>query len=68
MAFVVIVLQELIQGKGVIQGLQEGDPINLACAGAFVVSVAALTGFLALKGDNDYVARYLEELEASKRR
>jgi hypothetical protein len=61
MAFVVVVLQELIQGKGVCQGLQEGDPINIAIAGVFVVSIGALTAYLAFKGDDDYVTRYLEE-------
>jgi hypothetical protein len=55
MAFVIVFLQELIQGKGVIQGVAEGDPINLAILGAVVVSTIGLTGFLALKGDDDYV-------------
>ena len=30
MAFVVVLVQELVQGKGVIQGIREGDPVNLA--------------------------------------
>mmetsp|Transcript_22472 Transcript_22472/g.46821 ORF Transcript_22472/g.46821 Transcript_22472/m.46821 type:complete len:134 (+) Transcript_22472:144-545(+) len=55
MAFVFVFLQELIQGKGVVQGIQEGDPVNLAAAGAFFVTALGLTGFLALKGDDDYV-------------
>jgi hypothetical protein len=61
MAFVFVVLQELIQGKGVIQGLQEGDPANIAGLGAFLVTIAGLTGFLALKGDNDYVSEALKK-------
>ena len=55
MAFVFIFLQELISGKGVIQGIAEGDPINLATAGLFALTMAGLTGFLALKGAEDYV-------------
>mmetsp|Transcript_749 Transcript_749/g.981 ORF Transcript_749/g.981 Transcript_749/m.981 type:complete len:132 (+) Transcript_749:86-481(+) len=55
MAFVMVFLQEAIQGKGVIVGLQEGDPVNQIAAGAFFVTVAGLVGFLAFKGDDDYV-------------
>lgn len=61
MAFVFVVLQELIQGKGVIEGVQQGDPINLACLGAFGLSVLGLTVWLAIKGDDDFVARELEK-------
>jgi len=57
MAFVVVLLQELVQGKGVVQGVQEGDPFNLAVLGAFVVTVVGLTGWLAIKGDDDYVSQ-----------
>lgn len=55
MAFVLVFLQELIQGKGVIQGLQEGDPVNIASAAAFAVFLLSFTAFLAIKGDDDYV-------------
>jgi len=55
MAFVFVFLQELIQGKGVVQGLQEGDPINTAGVAAFLVCAGGLTAFLAFKGDDDYV-------------
>lgn len=54
MAFVWIFLQELVTGKGVIQGIQEGDWFFLANAGLFGVSVLALTVWLAIKGENDY--------------
>jgi hypothetical protein len=60
MAFVIVFLQELIQGKGVIQGIQEGDPVNIAGLALFAVSALGLTGFLAIKGDDDYVKRDLE--------
>ncbi|CAB9509120.1 Transcriptional regulator [Seminavis robusta] len=55
MAFLVIFIQELVQGKGVIQGFQEGDPANVAGFAGFFLTIAGLTGFLALKGKNDYV-------------
>jgi hypothetical protein len=60
MCFVFVLIQELIQGKGVVEGLQQGDPLNLACAGIAVLSIVGLTGFLALKGSDDYVDRELE--------
>ena len=61
MAFVVVMIQELVQGKGVVQGVQEGDPLNLAFLGAFAVTAVGLTGWLALKGDDDYVNQDLEK-------
>ena len=61
MAFVIVLLQELIQGKGVVQGVQEGDPLNVAILGAFVVTVVGLTGWLTIKGEDDYVSRDLEK-------
>ena len=57
MAFVVIFLQELIQGKGVIEGVRQGDALNLAFAGVTFVAVAGLTAILALQGDDDYVSK-----------
>ena len=57
MAFVVVLVQELVQGKGVIQGIREGDPVNLAVLGAFVVSTVALLGWLIYQGADDYVER-----------
>jgi hypothetical protein len=49
MAFTIVVLQELIQGKGVIQGIQEGNIVNLVVAGAAALSVVFLTAFLAVQ-------------------
>ena len=57
MAFVVVLVQELVQGKGVIQGIREGDPVSLAVLGAFVVSAVALLGWLIYQGADDYVER-----------
>mmetsp|Transcript_32379 Transcript_32379/g.76157 ORF Transcript_32379/g.76157 Transcript_32379/m.76157 type:complete len:145 (+) Transcript_32379:126-560(+) len=53
-AFVWIFLQELVTGKGVIQGIDEGDWFFLLNAGIFGVGVVGLTGWLALQGDDDY--------------
>ena len=60
MAFVLILIQELVQGKGVIQGLQEGDPVNYIVAGGFFVTVLGFTAFLAIKGDDDYVDKAMK--------
>jgi hypothetical protein len=51
MAFVIVLLQELVTGKGVIQSIQDDDAIGLAGLGFFVVSVVGLTAFLISKGD-----------------
>lgn len=55
MCFVVVVLQELITGKGVIQGLQEGNPINIAMLGLTGFSGIALTVWLAIKGKDTFI-------------
>lgn len=62
MGFTLVFIQELIQGKGVIQGIQEGNPVNLAIFAATVVFLVGFTGFLALKGENSYVDEELKKL------
>lgn len=64
MAFVVVFLQELVQGKGVIQGIQDGDAINLAMLAVTVVLTLGWTAFLAIQGDDDYVKRELEKMDS----
>lgn len=59
MCFTEVLLQELIQGKGVVEGLQQGDAVNVAFAAITVVSILGLTGFLAMKGADSYVDREL---------
>jgi len=54
MAFVWIFLQELVTGKGVLQGIDEGNWFFLLNAGLFGVAVVGLTGWLAIQGDDDY--------------
>merc|ERR1712127_877190 len=54
MGFTIVLLQELITGKGVIQGIQDGDFINYAFLGLAGVSVIGLTIFLAIKGSDTY--------------
>ena len=60
MAFTVTFLQELIQGKGVFKGLEEGDPVNLAFLALAVVSTGGMTAWLAFQGEADYT---LEETD-----
>jgi len=57
-AFVVIFLQELIQGKGVIQGISDGDFFNYFVLGLTALGTVGLTVWLAIKGDDS-----LEEIE-----
>lgn len=57
MCFTIVLLQELISGKGVIQGIQEGNPFNVAMAGITFASLAGLTVFLAIKGKDDYIPK-----------
>jgi hypothetical protein len=54
MAFVFVFLQELVTGKGVIQGVQEGDTLNIACLGVAVLSTVGLTAWLAIQGTDEY--------------
>lgn len=56
MGFVVVLLQELIFGKGVVAGIQDGDVGALLMAGLTAVSIVGLSAFLAFKGkENDIV-------------
>lgn len=50
MGFTFVLLQELITGKGVVQGIQEGDPFNMVCLGLGVAGIVGLTAFLTFKG------------------
>lgn len=54
MAFVWVFLQELITGKGVFKGIEEGDLFFVANLGLAVLSMVGLTAWLAIKGDDDY--------------
>ena len=53
--FTIVLLQELITGKGVVQGLQEGNFLNIAFLGVTVVSVVGLSAFLAIKGKEKFI-------------
>ena len=55
MCFVTVLLQELITGQGVVQGLQEGNPVNIAVLGFTGVSLVALTAWLAFKGKVQFI-------------
>ena len=51
MAFVIVLLQEAITGKGVIQAVQDGDAIGYAFLALAGLSTVGLTIWLAIKGD-----------------
>ena len=53
MAFTVVLLQELITGKGVIASWQDGDSIAYVMAGLTAATVLGLTVFLAIKGEEN---------------
>ncbi len=55
MGFTVVLLQELVTGKGVIQSFQEGDALAYIMLGATALSVVGLSGFLAVKGKDKYI-------------
>lgn len=55
MCFTVVLLQELITGKGVIQGLQEGSVFGLAMVGLTGFSILGLSAFLAVKGKDKFI-------------
>ncbi len=57
--FTVVLLQELVTGKGVVEGIQEGNVFNLAMTGITGVSILGLTLFLLLKGKDSEIS--LEE-------
>ena len=50
MGFTVVLLQELITGKGVVAGLKDGDVFSYVMLGLTGLSVVGLTVFLAIKG------------------
>ena len=51
MAFTIVLIQELLFGKGVIQGIQDGDFGAKLMVGLTGVTILGLTGWLALKGN-----------------
>ena len=53
--FTIVLLQELISGKGVVEGIQEGNIFSLAMAGITGVSILGLSAFLALKGKDSEI-------------
>ena len=51
MAFVIVLLQEAVTGKGVIAAINDGDLAGYAFLGLAVVSTLGLSIWLAIKGD-----------------
>lgn len=52
MGFIVVFIQELATGKGVVAGFQDGDLISYIMAGLTVFSIVALTAWLAIEDRN----------------
>ena len=59
MAFIFVILQEAVTGKGVIQGITEGDPLFIVGLAVTAASIVALSVLLAIKGDDNYVDKDL---------
>lgn len=55
MAFVVVLLQEAVTGKGVVASVQDGDALGYAFLALAGVSTLGLTLWLAIKGDESDV-------------
>jgi len=51
MAFITVLLQELITGKGIFKSYNDGDTIAYVMLGFAVLSTVGLTIFLAFKGE-----------------
>ena len=51
MAFVIVLLQEAITGKGVVDAVRDGDAVGYAFLGLAGLSTVGLTIWLAIKGD-----------------
>lgn len=51
MAFVIVLLQEAITGKGVVAAINDGDLVGYAFLGLAGVSTLGLSIWLAIKGD-----------------
>ena len=56
MGFTIVLLQELITGKGVIAGLNDGDLLSYVLIGIGGFSVVGLTAFLASKGKDNSIS------------
>ena len=61
MGFTVVLLQELITGKGVVAGIQEGDGLNYAFLGLTVLSTVGLSAWLAIAGSEDEIQKTIED-------
>jgi hypothetical protein len=56
MGFTILLLQELITGKGVIAALNDGDMLSYVLLGVGGVTVLGLTAFLAAKGKDNSIS------------
>merc|ERR1712113_962217 len=67
MAFVIIFLQELVSGKGVLIGLREGNIFNYIMLGLTGITIIGLSGYLAFKGTDDEIKRTILEYQKNNR-
>lgn len=61
MAFTIVLLQELITGKGAIAGIKDGDVSAYGLLGFAILSTIGLTIFLAIKGKEDEILETIEK-------
>merc|ERR1712157_78597 len=61
MGFLIVLLQELITGKGVIAGIQDGDVLSYVLLGVTVLSVLGLTVWLSIATGDDEIKKTINE-------
>lgn len=57
MGFTVVLLQELITGKGVVQSWQDGDALAYVMAAVTAASVLGISALLAIKGKENFIPK-----------
>lgn len=55
MAFVIVLLQEAITGKGVVDSVRDGDAVGYVFLGVAGITTIGLTIWLAIKGDESEI-------------
>jgi hypothetical protein len=55
MAFVIVLLQEAITGKGVVDSVRDGDAVGYVSLGVAGITTIGLTIWLAIKGDESEI-------------
>lgn len=55
MAFVIVLLQEAISGKGVVDSVRDGDAVGYVFLGVAGITTIGLTIWLAIQGDESEI-------------